>query len=92
MLVDAERRASTGADSAAAMLADRSALAPVLDGLKRPSAGSAYTAWAASAELAQAARVAARLLRHGDSAPEASHGLQRACVAAAQVLPYYLKS
>ena len=85
MLTEAEKRASASAESAAAMLADRSAVAAVLDGLKRPSSGSAYTAWAASAELAQAARVAAQLLRHGDCVPEASHALQRACIAAAQV-------
>ena len=85
MLTEAERRASASTESATAMLADRAAVAAVLDGLKRPSSGSAYTAWAASAELAQAARVAARLMQHGESAPEASHALQRACIAAAQV-------
>ena len=92
MLTEAEKRASVSAESAAAMLADRSAVAAVLDGLKRPSSGSAYTAWAASAELAQAARVAARLMRHGDCAPEASHALQRACIAAAQVRGCMLSS
>ncbi len=85
MLADAEKRASASAQSAAAMLADRAAVATVLDGLKRPASGSAYTAWAASAELVQAARVAALLMRHGDCAPEASHVLLRACIAAAQV-------
>lgn len=85
MLTEGEKRASASAQSAAAMLADRAAVATVLDGLKRPSSGSAYTAWAVSAELAQAARVAALLVRHGESAPEAAHGLLRACIAAAQV-------
>ena len=85
MLTEAERRASAGAGAAAAMLGDRAALGAVLDGLKRPSAGAAYTAWAASAELAQAARVAARLMQHGDSTAEPSLLLQRACIAAAQV-------
>ena len=85
MLTDAEKRASASAQSAEAMLADRAAVATVLDGLKRPSSGSAYTAWAASAELALAGRVAALLLRHGESAPETSHALLRACIAAAQV-------
>ena len=85
MLTEAKRRASAGAGAAAAMLADRAALGAVLDGLKRPSAGAAYTAWAASAELAQAARVAAALLQAGDSAAEPSLLLQRACIAAAQV-------
>lgn len=86
MLMEADRRASASAESASAMLADRATVAAVLDGLKRPSAGSAYTVWAASAELAQAARVAAKLAQHGDAALEASHVLQRACIAAAQVL------
>ena len=89
MLVEVERRASAGAGAAATLLADRAALGAVLDGLKRPSAGAAYTAWAASAELAQAARVAARLMRHGDSGREPLLLLQRACIAAAQVSAQY---
>ena len=68
-------------------------LAAVLEGLRRPSSGSAYTAWAASAELRAAARVAAALLRHAGApaAPpgrrEAAAPLLRAAIAAAQVPP-----
>jgi hypothetical protein len=66
--------------------ADRPTMSAVLDGLKRPSAGSAYTAWAGSLELRQAARVAARLLRFSSAKSEAAQPLQQAAVAAAQVL------
>ena len=83
--MDAEARASTGPEGAAGVWADKRTLAAVLEGLKRPSSGSAYTAWASSGELRQAARVAARLLRFSAARPEAAADLQRAIAAAAQV-------
>ena len=85
ILVDAEARASAGPEGAAGVWADKRTLAAVVEGLKRPSSGSAYTAWAGSAELRQAARVAARLLRFSAARPEAAADLQRATAAAAQV-------
>ncbi|BDA40985.1 probable serine/threonine-protein kinase 36 [Coccomyxa sp. Obi] len=84
ILVDAEARASMGPEGAAGVWADKRTLAAVLEGLKRPSSGSAYTAWAGSTELRQAARVAARLLRFSAARPEAAADLQRATAAAAQ--------
>lgn len=85
ILLDSEARASAGPEGAAGVWADKRTLAAVMEGLKRPSSGSAYTAWAGSAELRQAARVAARLLRFSAARPEAAADLQRATAAAAQV-------
>lgn len=85
ILSDAEARASMGPQGAAGVWADKATLSAVLDGLKRPSSGSAYTAWARSTELRQAARVAASLLRYPSLPSDAALPLQRAAVAAAQV-------
>jgi hypothetical protein len=87
ILSDAEARASMGPQGAAGVWADRPTLSAVLDGLKRPSSGSAYTAWASSSELRQAARVAAQLLSFSPARSDAAQPLQLAAVAAAQVRP-----
>jgi hypothetical protein len=59
-----------------------------MEALRRPSSGSAYTAWAGSLELRCAARAGAALLRHARGArPEACGPLQSALAAAAQARP-----
>jgi hypothetical protein len=59
-----------------------------MEALRRPSSGSAYTAWAGSLELRCAARAGAALLRHARGArPEACGALQSALAAAAQARP-----
>ncbi|KAK9831906.1 hypothetical protein WJX81_007961 [Elliptochloris bilobata] len=84
-LAAAEARAAGGAAGAAAVLGDAKALAAILEALRRPASGSAYTAWACSLELRCAGRAAALLLRHAPLArPEAAAALQGALAAAAQ--------
>lgn len=91
-LAAAEARTAAGAAGAAAVLSDAKALAAIMEALRRPASGSAYTAWACSLELRCAGRAAAALLRHAPSArPEAGAALQSALAAAAQVLGHCLK-
>ncbi len=56
LLSDAEEACST-AEGAERLWQDKARLAAVLEMLKRPASGSAYTQWAASNELRKAAKV-----------------------------------
>lgn len=56
LLSDAEEACST-AQGAEQLWQDKARLAAVLEMLKRPASGSAYTQWAASNELRKAAKV-----------------------------------
>ena len=56
LLSDAEEACSTAA-GADRLWQDKARLAAVLEMLKRPASGSAYTQWAASNELRKAAKV-----------------------------------
>lgn len=56
LLSDAEEAGST-AEGAERLWQDKARLAAVLEMLKRPASGSAYTQWAASNELRKAAKV-----------------------------------
>ncbi len=56
LLSNAEEACST-AEGAERLWQDKARLAAVLEMLKRPASGSAYTQWAASNELRKAAKV-----------------------------------
>ena len=56
LLSDAEEACSK-AEGAERLWQDKARLAAVLEMLKRPASGSAYTQWAASNELRKAAKV-----------------------------------
>lgn len=56
LLAEAEAQVRT-AEGAAALWEDKARLTAVLELLKRPASGSAYTQWASSSVLRRAARV-----------------------------------
>lgn len=62
LLSDAEEACST-AHGAERLWQDKARLAAVLEMLKRPASGSAYTQWAASNELRKAAKVRQAMLQ-----------------------------
>ncbi|KAA6424273.1 MAG: kinase domain containing [Trebouxia sp. A1-2] len=83
LLSDAEEAGST-AEGAERLWQDKARLAAVLEMLKRPASGSAYTQWAASNELRKAAKVACQLLQHSQGRAEQGSQVMRALAAAAQ--------
>ncbi|DBB07857.1 TPA: hypothetical protein ACH3X3_009258 [Trebouxia sp. C0006] len=83
LLSDAEEACST-AEGAERLWQDKARLAAVLEMLKRPASGSAYTQWAASNELRNAAKVACQLLQYSQGRAEQGSQVMRALAAAAQ--------
>lgn len=83
LLSDAEEACST-AHGAERLWQDKARLAAVLEMLKRPASGSAYTQWAASNELRKAAKVRQAMLQSTACTSSSSFGL---CQAAPVAVP-----